>query len=244
MLKSYVGGAIFGERFGDGPLQVLAMHGWGRDRRDYGEVLTGLDAAAIDLPGFGASPEPAGPMGAAGYARLVAPILDEFNGPAVLVGHSFGGRVSVHLATLRPDKVRALVLVGVPLLKRAGGDRSAPPIPYRIIRALQRFGWVGDERMERARQRYGSADYRAARGVMREVLVTAIHETYEAQLEQIVQPVHLIWGADDPDVPVEIANRAMHHLKNGELTVLDGVGHHVCLEAPGAVRTAILGGAT
>jgi pimeloyl-ACP methyl ester carboxylesterase len=96
--------------------------------------------------------------------------------------------------------------------------------------------------MERARRRYGSADYRAARGVMREVLVTAVNETYEAQLEQILQPVHLVWGADDTDVPVEIANRAMQHLENGQLTVLDGVGHHVCLEAPEAVRAAILGG--
>jgi len=127
MLKSFAGGAIFGERFGDGPPQVLALHGWGRDRRDFNEVLGGLDAVAIDLPGFGASPEPAEAVGAAGYARMVAPVLDEFDQPVILVGHSFGGRVAVHLAVLTPDKVRALVLVGVPLLRRAGnGGRTAP----------------------------------------------------------------------------------------------------------------------
>ena len=243
MLKSYAGGAVFGERFGHGSPQVLALHGWGRDRRDYGEVLAGLDAVAIDLPGFGASPAPAEPVGAAGYARLVAPVLDEFDEPAVLVGHSFGGRVAVHLAALRPHQVRALVLVGVPLLKRAGGGSSAPPAAYRVIRALHRIGWVGDERMERARTRYGSADYRAAGGVMRDVLVIAVNETYEAQLETILQPVYLIWGAADLDVPVEIAGRAMSHLKNAKLAVLDDVGHHVCLEAPEAVRAAILEGA-
>ncbi|MGZ5384735.1 MAG: alpha/beta fold hydrolase, partial [Acidimicrobiia bacterium] len=70
MLNSFAGGAVFGERFGDGPLQVLALHGWGRDRRDFDEVLQGLDAAALDLPGFGASPAPVEAMGAAGYAGL------------------------------------------------------------------------------------------------------------------------------------------------------------------------------
>ena len=241
MLKSFAEGTVFGERFGDGPIGVLAMHGWGRDRRDFDEVLRGLDAAAVDLPGFGASPAPEEAMGTAGYARLIAPVLEALDQPAVLVGHSFGGRVAVHLAVLRPDKVRALVLVGVPLLRRTADRRSTPSLPYRAIRAMRRLGWVDDDRMERARQRYGSADYRAATGVMRQVLVTVVNESYEAQLDHIRQPVRLIWGSNDADVPVEIAERAMRHLTDVQLSVLDGVGHHVCLEAPEAVRAAIVG---
>ncbi|MDH3260690.1 MAG: alpha/beta hydrolase [Acidimicrobiia bacterium] len=242
MLKSFAGGTIFGERFGGGPLRVLALHGWGRDRRDFDEILGGLDAAAIDLPGFGASPEPPEAVGAAGYARLIAPVLDEFPQPAIIVGHSFGGRVAVHLAVLRPEKVGTLILMGAPLLRPAGSGRGTPPFAYRMIRAMHRKRWIGDDRMELARQRYGSADYRAARGVMREVLVVAVNESYEAQLDQIHQPVQLIWGADDRDVPVEIARRAMEHLSRAELTLLEGVGHHVCLESPAAVRAAVLGG--
>lgn len=241
MLSSFAGGAIFGERFGDGPPQVLAMHGWGRDRRDFGEVLQGLDAVAVDLPGFGASPEPTEVLGAAGFADLVAPILDEFNEPAVVVGHSFGGRVAVHLAVTRPDRVAAMVLVGVPLLRRSGIGVPPPPVLYRLIRSMHRTGLVGDERMERARQRYGSADYRVAQGVMRSVLVRVVNESYESQLNEILQPVHLLWGNDDTEVPLEVAERAVTHLRHGRLQVLEGVGHHVCLEAPEAVRAAVLG---
>lgn len=242
MLKSYAGGAVFGERFGDGPSQVLALHGWGRDRRDFDQVLGGIEAIAIDLPGFGASPAPAEAVGASGYASIVAPILDNFDEPAVLVGHSFGGRVAVQLAVSRPDRVGLLVLVGVPLLRRAEGGRAAPPLPYRMIRTLAKMGLVGDDRMEQARQRYGSADYRAAHGIMRDVLVKVVNESYEAELDQIRQPVRLIWGANDIDVPLEIAERAVDHLADSHLTVLNGIGHHVCLEAPEAVRAAILGG--
>ena len=204
-------------------------------------MLAGLDAVAIDLPGFGASPEPAQPLGAAGYANLVAPVLDEFDEPVVLVGHSFGGRIAVHLALLRPEKISVLILAGAPLLRRTGSESNKPPFSYRAIRALYRVGCLGSDRMERARQKYGSADYRAARGVMRDVLVVVVNESYEAQLDQIHHSVRLVWGADDLDVPVEIARRAMEHLAAAELTVLDGVGHNVCLEAPQAVRAAIIG---
>ena len=241
MLKSFAGGTIFGEQFGDGPPQVLAMHGWGRDRRDFAEVLQGLDAVAIDLPGFGASPEPAQACGAWGYASLVAPILDEYEEPALLVGHSFGGRVAVHLAGMRPEKIRAIVLVAVPLLRRSGVGGSPPPVPYRLMRSLHHGGWISDGWMERARQRYGSVDYRASRGVMRDVLVTVVNESYESQLAEIRRPVYLLWGSEDADVPLDVAERAVALLPQGRLTVLEGVGHHVCREAPEAVRAAVLG---
>lgn len=240
MLTSYAAGAIFGSRTGAGPPQVLALHGWGRSRDDFADVLAGLDAIAVDLPGFGASPAPTAPTGSAGYAAVVAEVLDEFPEPAVVVGHSFGGRVAVHLALLRPDKVRALVLVGVPLVKRTGRGRVRSPWPYRVTRTLHRFGVVNEERMEAARQRYGSADYRAARGVMRDVLVAVVNESYEEELPRISQPVFLVWGADDRDVPPQVAESAGEIFSRSELTVLTGVGHHVCLEAPETVRAAIL----
>ena len=145
------------------------------------------------------------------------------------------------MAVLNPERIRAMVLIGVPLLRRTGAERRRPPVSYRSIRALHRFGWVDDERMERARRRHGSPDYRAARGVMRDVLVKVVNESYDALLGEIRQPVHLLWGANDTDVPLEIAEQATTRLARAELTVLDGVGHHVCLEAPEAVRAAVLG---
>ena len=88
-----------------------------RQRKDFDGVLDGLDAIALDLPGFGgASPEPAAAMDAAGYADAVAPALDACAPGVVVLGHSFGGRVAVNLAATHPDRVGALVLTGVPRL--------------------------------------------------------------------------------------------------------------------------------
>src|SRR5438067_3542048 len=99
MLKAFDDGRLFGAAFGSGPPWVLALHGWRRTQRDWNDVLVGLDAIALDLPGFGATPLPDRPWGSPEYAAAVTPVLErEFDGPAVVIGHSFGGRVATHLA--------------------------------------------------------------------------------------------------------------------------------------------------
>ncbi len=246
MLSSFAGGSLFGSRVGDPPADVLALHGWGRSHTDFDIALTGLvesrgtaGAIALDLPGFGASPAPEAPCGAAGYAEMVRPVLDECSPRVVLVGHSFGGRVAVELVTRFPDAVAALVLCGVPLLRRADRPAVRPALRYRLARTAHRRGLLGDDAMERMRQRFGSADYRSATGVMRDVLVAVVNETYEAQLGEISQPVELVWGDGDESAPVAVAQRACGILADARLTVLDGVGHFVPTEAAPSLTDAI-----
>jgi pimeloyl-ACP methyl ester carboxylesterase len=95
--------------------------------------------------------------------------------------------------------------------------------------------------MEVARRRYGSADYAAASGVMRGVLVSAVSESYEGELSALRCPVHLLWGADDPEVPVVVAERAREIIgaNLATLEVLEGVGHHVPIQAPARLRAAV-----
>jgi pimeloyl-ACP methyl ester carboxylesterase len=241
MLKAFAGGRLFGTVHGAPPPRVVALHGWGRTHRDFDAVLAGLDAVALDLPGFGSSPLPDGVWGGGEYAAAVAGALGDGWEPVVVVGHSFGGRAALHLAASRPDRVRALVLAGVPLVRPPGSVPRRPPLEYRLVRALHRRGLVGEARMERLRQRYGSADYRAAEGTMRDVHVKAVNETYEEELRALRCPVELVWGADDADVPVSVAEAAAALVPDGRatLTVLPGVGHLVPTAAPHALRAAL-----
>jgi pimeloyl-ACP methyl ester carboxylesterase len=236
-LRSFLDGALFAEVFGSEAPDVLALHGWGRRGSDFSPALDGLGAIAPDLPGFGASPVPDDVMGADAYADIVAEILDSFDRPPVLVGHSFGGRVAVCLAAKHPEHVGDLVLMGVPLIRLETGRR--PPTGYRFARWLNSIGVISDERMEREKKRRGSADYRAANGVMRDILVRVVNESYEGQLGRIESRVHLLWGENDTEVPVSVAESASALLSDVTLEVLSGVGHMVPLQAPQALRSAI-----
>ncbi len=236
-LRSFLDGALFAEVYGERAPNVLALHGWGRRGHDFARVLEGLSGIAPDLPGFGASPAPGKVIGAEAYADIVAGILDSFDRPPVLVGHSFGGRVAVCLAAKHPERVGNLVLSGAPLIRLHTGRR--PASTYRAIRWLNRVGLISDERLEREKRNRGSEDYRSASGVMRDILVRVVSESYESQLARLTGHVHLLWGADDFDVPVAVAEAADALIADSTLEVLPGVGHFLPIQAPDALRDAI-----
>jgi pimeloyl-ACP methyl ester carboxylesterase len=240
MLSALPGGLV-GARYGSPPAEVVALHGWRRSHADWDTVLAGLDASAPDLPGFGGTKPPDGPWGALEYAEAVLPLCE--TDQVVLVGHSFGGKVAVMLAAAHPERVKALVLTGVPLFLPAGQRKTTPTAAYRAARWLNGRGLLSDERMERRRQASGSDDYRNATGVMREVFVRSIAEvndgTYRRALADIRCPVELVWGAGDTAAPPRVAEEAVGQLHDAHLTILDGVGHLTPTEAPAALREAV-----
>jgi pimeloyl-ACP methyl ester carboxylesterase len=249
VLKSFAGGQLFGGLWGPGVPTVLALHGWQRTHHDFAAALDpgrhggGPSVAALDLFGFGATPPPPEVWGSAEYAMRLMPLFEEPGTLAervVLVGHSFGGRVAVHLATLVPDRIERVVLTAVPLLDRQG-RRSRPVVAYRLARRLHRMGVVGEARMEVLRNRYGSPDYRAAQGVMRGVFVRVLDERYVDQMAAIQCPVDLLWGEADTDVPLEVAERAQKIFPSARLQTLPGIGHLTPTEAPAQLRAVVLG---
>lgn len=133
----------------------------------------------------------------------------------------------------------SLVLTGVPLVRREPG--RGPSVGYRLVRWANRRGFVSDRRLEAERRRRGSTDYRAAAGVMRDVLVMAVNETYEPEMARVEVPVSLVWGADDIEVPPVVAERAVALFTKSPpgLTIVDGVGHLVPTSAPDVLRAAI-----
>ena len=235
-LRSFADGALFAEVLGDGSPRILALHGWARRGSDFKPSLSGLPALALDLPGFGVSPPPTWAIGAAGYADIISGILPEFDGPLVLIGHSFGGRVAICLAARNPGQVSGVLLTGTPLV------RLRPPAPpsmsYRLMRRLNKLGLLSDSRLEEERRRRGSLDYRSATGVMRDILVTVVNESYEDELVAATMPLVLLWGGEDSEVPVTVAERAL--VLRGDLPtaleVVPGIGHHLPTQAPDDLR--------
>lgn len=218
-------GDLLAEKLGGAEPRVVALHGWGRSGADFVDPLAGLDALALHLPGFGPSAPPPEVWGTSEYAAHVAAALAEV-GPTVLVGHSFGGRVAVRLAASRPELVRALVLTGVPLVRATAAPK--PSLRLRVAKRLVAWRLAPAALVERARRNAGSADYRAAEGVMRGVLVRTVGEDYREDLEAVAAsgiPVRMVWGEADDAAPLAGARLATGLVPRAVLDVVPGAGH-------------------
>lgn len=211
-----------GEKFGGATPRVIALHGWGRSGSDFGAILAGHDGLALHLPGFGPAAPPPQAWSSADYADALATAMDGLP-PVVVVGHSFGGRIAVRLAARHPERVHALVLAGVPLT-RVTAPKSVP-LAFRVAKVVHSWGMIPEATMERYRRRYGSLDYREARGVMRDILVTTVAEDYLEDAARVAVPVWMVWGELDRPAPVAAAEKALEHFPRATLRVVSGAGH-------------------
>ncbi len=102
------------------------------------------------------------------------------------------------------------------------------------------MGLISDDAMEARRRRHGSADYRAATGVMRQVLVRVVNEDYADQLRRVTAPTAFCWGEDDTAAPVATARRAWELVPNPvSFDVVEGSGHDVHRSRPERVRAVV-----
>ncbi len=110
---------------------VLLLHQTPRSWDEYRDVLpllaaAGYRAIAMDTLGFGASDRPGEPWTIELFASGALALCDALGLERIaLVGHHTGGVVATEVAARAPERVRALVLSGVPYVDAARRERVA-----------------------------------------------------------------------------------------------------------------------
>ncbi|NJN47406.1 MAG: alpha/beta fold hydrolase [Candidatus Competibacteraceae bacterium] len=151
-------------------IPLLILHGWGQDlqaMRPLGERLAWhRQVHLLDLPGFGQSPWSGEDWDTRDYARCVLAYLDRVGLAQIdLLGHSFGGRIGLRIASGSPARLRRLVLMDAAGLPRRRTVQQrlriwAIRMLGRGIRLLPAAG--SQSLLNWHRQRYGSRDYQNA----------------------------------------------------------------------------------
>ena len=98
----------------DGAQPVILMHGWGCNYTTVASIANAINTKmkvySLDLPGHGKSQEPPEPWGIEKFTQLVEKFMEQMNiSNPVIIGHSFGGRISILLSSRRDIKKVVLV---------------------------------------------------------------------------------------------------------------------------------------
>lgn len=213
------------KQYGEGD-DIVLLHGWGQNIQMMEPLSNYLKAnhkiTIVDLPGFGLSSEPSYAYTVYDYVELLKELFDELKiKKPTLIGHSFGGRLSIIYAS--KYEVEKIVLFGSPCVRH-----EYKSCKQTILKTLKKIKMLSP--LANLMKKFtGSADYKNASPVMREVLVKTVNEDLSECAKKIKAETLLIWGDNDTAVPLEHAKELNNLLKNSDLIVLPG-SHYCYLE--------------
>ena len=245
---------------GAGPRRALMIHcslghagGWARMAAALDDLVT---AIAYDLPGHGRSADWDGvsDIQAVSTAMAVDLLADQGQGPADIIGHSFGGTVALRLAVERPDLVRSLVLFEPVFFAVAAADRPDLDVgndPHMIryrdaLHAGDRDGaaraftsvWGDGRGWDSLPPAQKQA--LAARIHLIEAGASAIYGDGAAmlsggKLEGITCPVLLMRGGDSPEAITVINDGLARRIPQARQAVVPRAGHMAPITHPAEV---------
>lgn len=226
------GATLYYERRGAGK-PVLLLHGWGASAAAMKPIADcvialGREAVSLDFPGFGQSPDPPGPWGVPEYAACTRAFMEALSlAGCDVIAHSFGGRVTIYLASEAPALFGRLVLVDAAGVKpRRGPGYYARVYIYKLGKRLARVPWLNRAfRISERQKNAGSEEYRALRGDMRTTYIKTVNLDLSGRLPKIPNETLLIWGEKDATTPLWMGRKMERRMQNAGLAVIPGAGH-------------------
>ena len=220
---------------------VVFLQGWGTNLDIYKKVINKLKSTnriiAFEFPGFGKTPEPPTAWDVNDYTDFTLAFFEKLKlDNVILMGHSFGGRVIIRLMNKekRKFKVRKIVLLDSAGIKaKTTAKKKLKQTWFKFCKkaAGSKLGTkLFPGAVDRMKNKHGSADYRKASPLMKQVLVKTVSEDLTEMLPNINVPTLLVWGDMDTATPLTDAKIMEEKIPDAGLVVLKNTGHYSFLE--------------
>jgi pimeloyl-ACP methyl ester carboxylesterase len=217
---------------------LIFLHGWGSNSPLWFAstlelVEKGYELYFFDLPGFGKSQTPSHAFQLQDYADVVSQCLNklEIVSP-ILIGHSFGGKTAIRIASKKCLKLTGLVLVDSSGLPHTSFTTQTKIKIAKTIKPLMDLPFMRGIRTNLLHLS-GSDDY-IAFPELRETFVNIIREHIEFELPKIEDKTLILWGGDDENSYTPVSDVSVFHrlIPHAEAHIIEGAGHYCFLDKP------------
>lgn len=207
-------------------MPCLLLHGWGCNGNIFSDLISKFPDRTfitLDFPPFGKSGKINADWNIFIYASMVMSLCEHLRiSKCDIVGHSFGGRVAILLASLKKAMVNSCVLVDSAGLKPKRGFKYYYKLyKYKICR---KFGFYVKDA--------GSEDYKNLSPEMKKVFVAIVNQYLDEYAAIISARTLIVFGKNDADTPVYMAKKLNKLIKNSQLVLLEEAGHFCFLDSP------------
>jgi pimeloyl-ACP methyl ester carboxylesterase len=242
---------------------VVFVHGNPGSRADWEDLARQVAASgraiALDMPGFGHADKPRGfDYTVEGYARHLSGALDQLGiSRAHLVLHDFGGPWGLAWAAAHPHQVASLTLINIGVMRNYRWHYLAriwrTPIVGEIFMATTTragFGVLLKHGNPRGLPKpfvdrmFADFDRGTKHAVLRLYRATSNFDEFAAvvtrNLAGLNLPVLVVWGRQDPYVPVRFAEQQREVFPDAQVTILEDSGHWPFADNPDAVAQLVV----
>jgi pimeloyl-ACP methyl ester carboxylesterase len=237
---------------------LIILHGWqssGERWQKVKKIIEDNDVQVFcpDIPGFKPETELKEPWNLDNYIGWFKEYMKsvELEEPDIsdrffLLGHSFGGRMAIKIASQNLFNFKGLILVSAAGIKKQpslGG--KAMGLGAKLVKAFK----LGDLPLIKNVYNFlriffyhyiiKKTDYLNAKGNLNETIKNILDEDLFFKLEKISVPTKIIWGEKDNYTPLSDGYFMKEKIKNSELEIFKDIKHMPYLECPKKLAESI-----
>ncbi|MBR3280819.1 MAG: alpha/beta hydrolase [Clostridia bacterium] len=226
-----------------GKKPLLLLHGWMAQIESLAPVYLNFmktrKVYVVDFPGqAGKSSELTKVWGVPEYSYMILAFIENqgIRGCDV-IGHSFGGRVCIYLASKHSDLFSKIVLTDAAGVKpKRNIIKTFKIYSYKFLKNVSKFFMSKEKHEEyvnKLRAKRGSSDYsKLSSDLMRQTFNKIIELDLTSNLKDIKNSTLLVWGRNDTDTPLYMAKIMEKNIVDSGLVIIENAGHFSYLDNP------------